>query len=331
MYALTDYNYDLPEGLIAQAPVAQRDRSRLFCLDRRSGHWEHGYFDGIAERLDPGDVLVANNTKVINGRLLGRKESGGKVEVLILDYAQGVMRNRFECMVRASKRPVPGGRLLFEGGLQARVQAVKNATITLSFTGDIGLDKALERYGRVPLPPYIRRDDTPFDRTAYQTIYAENKGAIAAPTAGLHFTKALLDRLIKKGVKIVYLTLHVGYGTFVPVRVDDIRQHPMHAEWFSLGDTAAVALTAAKRRGNRVVAVGTTSMRTLEFCTDDSGAIAPQTGMCDLFIYPGYEFKMVDVLVTNFHLPQSTLLMLVSAFAGRQKILRAYAEAVKEK
>lgn len=331
MYALTDYSYDLPEDLIAQAPLAQRDHSRLFCLDRQSGQWAHEHFGRIVDRLDPGDVLVVNNTKVINGRLLGRKESGGKVEVLILDYAQGIRHNRFECMVKASKRPKPGARLIFNGGLKARVDAVNDATLTLVFYGDITLDSALDVHGHVPLPPYIRREDEPTDRTTYQTVYAKNKGAIAAPTAGLHFTPQLLNQLKEKGVEMVHLTLHVGYGTFVPVRVDDIRNHPMHAEWFSLDEAAAASLNAAKRRSNRVVAVGTTSMRTLEYCADTDGIITPQTGMCDLFIYPGYQFKIVDAMITNFHLPQSTLLMLVSAFAGRENILRAYAEAVKER
>jgi S-adenosylmethionine:tRNA ribosyltransferase-isomerase len=331
MYALTDYDYNLPEALIAQQPVPQRERSRLLCLDRRSGAMDHRRFTDMVNLFEPGDVLVLNDTKVINARLLGRKESGGKVEVLILDYAQGAQGNLFQCMVRASKRPKPGSRLIFDGGLQAQVRAVHEAVCTLSFGGDVALDQALETIGHVPLPPYIRRADAPQDRSTYQTVYAQNKGAIAAPTAGLHFTRALLDQLTVKGVEVVHLTLHVGYGTFVPVRVDDIRRHQMHAEWFSLDATAAGAIGAAKGRGNRVVAVGTTSVRTLEFCASKAGRIAPRTGLCDLFIYPGYQFKVVDAMLTNFHLPQSTLLMLVSAFAGLENVLNAYAEAVKEK
>lgn len=331
MYALTDYDYHLPEELIAQQPLNRRDQSRLFCIDRDSGRWAHRQFGDLAELLNPGDLLVLNNTKVINGRLLGRKESGGKVEVLILDYAQGILHNRFECMVRASKRPKPGNRLFFDRGLKAEVKAVHSNTCEIAFSGAISLDQALDEIGHVPLPPYIGRKDNPQDRTQYQTVYAEEKGAIAAPTAGLHMTDAMLGRLRQKGVETAFITLHVGYGTFVPVRVEDIREHRMHAEWFCLDTSVADAANRAKARGRRVVAVGTTSVRTLEFCAAENGRIAPQSGMCDLFIYPGYRFKAVDAMITNFHLPQSTLLMLVSAFAGREKILSAYDEAVSEK
>ncbi len=331
MYSLSDYDYPLPEQLIAQQPLDRRDRSRLLCLDRASGRREHHNFSHLVDLLNPGDLLVLNNTKVINGRLLGRKQSGGKVEVLILDYAQGVRENRFECLVRASKRPKPGSRLFFDHGLTAEVTEVCSSTCRIAFNGSISLDQALEAIGHVPLPPYIARSDTSQDRETYQTVYAEKKGAIAAPTAGLHITENLLQRLRRKGIEITFLTLHVGYGTFVPVRVADIRRHQMHAEWFSLDTPAADAVHRAKERGGRVVAVGTTSVRTLEFCTAENGTLTPQSGMCDLFIYPGYEFKAVDAMITNFHLPQSTLLMLVSAFAGREEILNAYAEAVRER
>jgi S-adenosylmethionine:tRNA ribosyltransferase-isomerase len=328
MFSITDYNYHLPDRLIAQKPLQRRDRSRLLCLDRVSGCREHRYFSDLVDLLNPGDLLVLNNTKVINGRLLGRKESGGKVEVLILDYAMGARRNRFECLVRASKGPKPGVRLFFERGLEAEVVEVHNATCQIAFSGAITLDQALEEIGHVPLPPYIARQDGPRDRTTYQTVYAEKKGAIAAPTAGLHMTRHLIRRLHQKGVETAFITLHVGYGTFVPVRVADIRRHQMHAEWFCLNAPTADAVHRAKARGGRVVAVGTTSVRTLEFCAADGGSVTPRSGMCDLFIYPGYDFKAVDAMVTNFHLPQSTLLMLVSAFAGREKILAAYTEAV---
>jgi S-adenosylmethionine:tRNA ribosyltransferase-isomerase len=331
MYLLTDYDYHLPGSLIAMQPAAQRDQSRLLCLDRRSGDWEHRCFADLADLLDPGDLLVVNNTRVIKGRLLGRKQSGGKVEVLVLDYAQGMARNRFECMVRASKRPKPGSRLFFEQGLVAHVEAVNGDRCAISFSGPLCLDQALEAIGHVPLPPYIRREERSRDRETYQTVYAANRGAIAAPTAGLHFTHGLLERIKQKGIGIVCLTLHVGYGTFAPVRAADIRTHQMHSEWFSLEAEVADAVTEAKSSGKRVVAVGTTSVRTLEYCALADGAVKPASGMCDLFIYPGYEFKVVDAMITNFHLPQSTLLMLVSAFAGREKILDAYAEAVREK
>jgi S-adenosylmethionine:tRNA ribosyltransferase-isomerase len=331
MYSLSDYDYDLPESLIAQEPMAQRDRARLLRLSRRSGHWEHRRFGDLVNLLSPGDLLVLNNTKVINGRLLGRKESGGKVEVLVLDYAQGLPRNLFKCMVRASKRPKPGSRLLFQRGLEARVESVNTRTCSLSFWGDMALDEALDTIGHVPLPPYIHREDGPQDRNTYQTVYADKRGAIAAPTAGLHFTQNLLDQLNQKGIKIAYLTLHVGYGTFAPVRVEDIRQHQIHTEWFNLDTKAAAAVNRTKAQGHRVVAVGTTSVRTLEYCAAGERGIEPRDGMCDLFIYPGYKFKLVDAMITNFHLPQSTLMMLVSAYAGRDNIMNAYAEAVAQK
>jgi S-adenosylmethionine:tRNA ribosyltransferase-isomerase len=331
VYRLDQYHYELPEALIAQQPADQRDRSRLLQLQRVSGEMTHGRFADLAGLLTPGDVLVLNNTRVVPGRLLGRKESGGRVEVLILDFAAGAAKNRFECLVRASKRPKPGSNLLFGDGLQARVEALNGSTSVLSFSGPAPLEQALESIGHVPLPPYIRRKDTERDHDNYQTVYARHKGAIAAPTAGLHFTQDLLQRLAGKGVAIVYLTLHVGYGTFVPVRVADIRRHRMHAEWFSLSQEAADTITNAKQGHGRVVAVGTTCVRTLEYCAPQPGKIEARSGMCDLFIYPGHRFNIVDAMITNFHLPQSTLLMLVSAFAGREKILKAYEEAVREK
>lgn len=331
MYTLDDYNYELPESLIAQQPVAQRDQSRLLHLSRATGAITHGRFCDVLDLLAPGDVLVLNNTRVIPGRILGRKVSGGRVEVLILDYAQGADRREFTCLAKASKRPKPGTRLLFGQGLEARVLSVQDRTITLAFEGPVDFEQALEKIGHVPLPPYIRRSDTPADLHTYQTVYARHKGAIAAPTAGLHFTQALLERLRDKGVHIVCLTLHVGYGTFLPVESADIRQHRMHAEGFTVPPETAETVNAARSAGKRIVAVGTTCVRTLEYCTRSDGRLAADSGMCDLFIYPGYHFKMVDGMITNFHLPKSTLLMLVSAFAGREKILKAYREAVRMK
>ncbi len=331
MYSLNDYDYHLPEALIAQQPISQRDQSRLLHLYRDTGQWAHGRFFDMLDSLTAGDVLVLNNTKVVNGRLLGRKESGGKVEVLILDYARGVGQRVFECLLKASKRPKPGSRLIFDQGVEARVQTVTPTIATLSFSGPVAFEQALEAIGHVPLPPYIQRADVERDRQTYQTVYARHKGAIAAPTAGLHFTSMLLDRLAQKGIRIAYLTLHVGYGTFVPVRATDIRDHRMHAEGFTLSSDAAAIINTAKSEGRRVVAVGTTCVRTLEYCAADNGALAASQGMCDLFIYPGYKFKVVDAILTNFHLPQSTLIMLVAAFAGRQNVLDAYTEAVREK
>jgi S-adenosylmethionine:tRNA ribosyltransferase-isomerase len=281
--------------------------------------------------LVPGDVLVLNNTQVVAGRLLGRKASGGKVEALILDYAEGMQHNRFNCLLKASKRPKPGSRLHFENGLDARVIEVAENRALLTFEGPGEIETLLEAAGHVPLPPYIRRGDTPDDRQTYQTVYAAAKGAIAAPTAGLHFTPSLLAHLARQGVEIVFLTLHVGYGTFVPVRVDDIRDHRMHAEAFTVPAQTARTVNQAKAQGRRVIAVGTTSVRTLEFCADDQGRLSERSGWCDLFIYPGYHFKLIDGMITNFHLPQSTLLMLVAAFARRDVILDAYAEAVRQR
>ncbi|MDA8137961.1 MAG: tRNA preQ1(34) S-adenosylmethionine ribosyltransferase-isomerase QueA [Desulfobacteraceae bacterium] len=328
-FLLSDYDYHLPEELIAQHPVAHRDLSRLLRLDRITGQCTHGQFSDIADLLAPGDVLVVNNTQVIPGRLLGQKESGGRVEVLILDYAQGVPRRIFTCLVKASKRPKPGSILIFQDGLQAKVLAHQERTCTLMFDGVADFEQALERIGHVPLPPYIRRGDTQEDQRTYQTVYARHKGAIAAPTAGLHFTAALLDQLAAKGVLIAPITLHVGYGTFLPVESEDIRQHEMHSEWFTLPGPTAEIIHQAKAAGRRIVAVGTTSVRTLEYCAQSDGKVLPQSGPCDLFIYPGYTFKTVDAIITNFHLPKSTLIMLVSAFAGRESVLAAYVEAVR--
>jgi S-adenosylmethionine:tRNA ribosyltransferase-isomerase len=316
--------------LIAQHPLEQRDQARLLYLHRKTGRWDHRRFTDIADLVNAGDVLVLNNTRVIPGRLLGRKESGGKLEALILNYAQGRRDQVFQCLIRSSKRPKPGSRLIFDRGLEGRVMTVSDTICTVALQGREPLGEALQAIGHMPLPPYIHRDDAPDDRRNYQTVYAEQEGAIAAPTAGLHFTRELLERLTRKGVTVVYLTLHVGYGTFVPVRVADIRQHVMHSEWFTLPEEAAHAINTAKSAGGRVVAVGTTSVRTLEYCAMEKGVIAPGSGMCDLFIYPGFEFKLVDAIITNFHLPQSTLLMLVAAFAGRKSILRAYGEAVRQ-
>jgi S-adenosylmethionine:tRNA ribosyltransferase-isomerase len=233
-------------------------------------------------------------------------------------------------MIKASRRPKPGSRILFEQGLSALVEEVGERRCRLTFHNDRPLEEVLEAIGHVPLPPYIRREDSVEDRENYQTTYAARKGAIAAPTAGLHFTAALLNLLADKGIHLVRLTLHVGYGTFVPIQVDDIRRHKMHAEWFDLSKAAAATITQAKSAGHRIVAVGTTCVRTLEYCARD-GALTAQKGMCDLFIYPEFDFKMVDAMLTNFHLPKSTLMMLVSAFAGRQRIFDAYAAAVRER
>jgi S-adenosylmethionine:tRNA ribosyltransferase-isomerase len=341
MFALIDYHYDLPEDLIAQQPVEQRDRSKLLCLDRQTGGLVHAAFNAVGDYLKAGDVLVINNTAVVPARLMGKKETGGKVEVLICDFAGGreAMRQNghfvCRCLVKASKRSARGTRMEFAEGVKAEVLDAHEGSYILKFDADSDFETVLDRIGQVPLPPYIKRNSGQMsdcnDKTAYQTVYAKRKGAIAAPTAGLHFTAKLLNQLRAGGVKIVELTLHVGYGTFLPVRVADIRQHQMHAEPFTISDQSAETINSARAGGNRVVAVGTTCVRTLEFASKSNGEVASGSGSCDLFIYPGYRFKAVDALITNFHLPQSTLLMLVAAFAGRQNILNAYREAIKRR
>jgi S-adenosylmethionine:tRNA ribosyltransferase-isomerase len=339
MYALSDYDYHLPDHLIAQHPAPERDRSRLMVVDRRTASIGHQRFDDLPDLLDPGDALVLNDTQVVAGRLLGRKETGGRVEVLVLDFAQasaGVKNGRgfvSPCLIRASKAPKVGSRLLFDGGLVGVVTERREGIQTIRFSGPSDVAAAIEKAGLPPLPPYIRREkgdaDSEKDSRSYQTVYARVKGAVAAPTAGLHFTDALLDRLRSSGVDIIPITLHVGYGTFLPVRVDDIRDHRMHTEGYDLTAESAEAINRARQKGRRIVAVGTTSVRTIEFASKPDGHVRPGRGKNDLFIYPGYRFRSVGAMVTNFHLPKSTLLMLVSAFAGNRLIRDAYTEAVR--
>lgn len=341
MYSLYDYNYNLPADLIAQRPVEQRDRSNLLFLNRQTGELSHHCFNEIGDFLRPGDVLVINTTAVIPARLEGRKETGGKVEVLIADYSGGLRAIKengdfvCQCMVKASKRPAPGMRLYFAEDLTAEILSSGNGTHTLKFSTGGDFEKVLERIGKVPLPPYIKRNSGDLnscdDRSSYQTVYASHKGAVAAPTAGLHFTKQLLDKLSANGNQIAPLTLHVGFGTFLPVRSDDIRNHSIHSEQFAISDESAEIINSARTNGKRVIAVGTTCVRTLEYASDGNGGVAAGSGCCDLFIYPGYKFKTVDGMITNFHLPQSTLLMLVAAFAGRQNVLNAYQQAINRK
>jgi len=341
MFSLSDYNYELPSDLIAQQPAAERDRSKLLVMDRHSGRCSHSVFSDLAGRLSPDDVLVVNDTAVIPGRLHGRKDSGGKIEVLISDYAGGRKTDGgagsfvCQCLVKASKRPKPGTWFYFDQGLKAQVIESRNGTHTVKFHHHGDFDDLIYRIGEVPLPPYIKRNRqqpiSSVDRKAYQTVYASRKGAIAAPTAGLHFTDGLLGELRSSGVSIVPITLHIGYGTFSPVRESDIRNHKMHAERFVISKASADCLNSARNAGKRIIVVGTTCMRTLEYAATDAGEIVAGSGRCDLFIYPGYRFKVVNAMITNFHLPNSTLLMLVSAFADRENILNAYEEAVRRK
>ena len=339
MFTLDDYDFDMPEDLVAQQPASRREHSRLMTLDRRRGEVGHRHFFELPELLDAGDLLVLNNTRVIPARLFGRKATGGKVEVLVLDYAGGLAAQQAEghfvtdCLVRASKRPQPGSRLFFNDHLQAEVLASHAEIQTLRFSCPGGdFEALLAQVGEMPLPPYIRRtgggQSATTDKQRYQTVYAKQAGAVAAPTAGLHFSEPLLKRLADGGIQTVELTLHVGYGTFLPVRVDDIREHRMHAEYFAIAPEAADRINRHRRRGGRIIAVGTTCVRALEFAADEDGWLKAGSGRNDLFIYPGYRFRMVEGMITNFHLPRSTLMMLVSAFAGRESILAAYQEAV---
>jgi S-adenosylmethionine:tRNA ribosyltransferase-isomerase len=341
VFSLNDYTYSLPADLIAQKPKAARDRSNLLILNRSSGRLSHSVFRELGNLLTSDDVLVVNNTAVIPARLHGRKESGGKVEILISDYPDGceTTGNGGEfvcrCLVKAAKRPRPGMWIDFDQDLQGEILESCNGThrIKLHFRGDF--ESLLDRVGEVPLPPYIKRDGRNEvacdDRRAYQTVYAAEKGAVAAPTAGLHFSRELLEKLRSRGVAVIAITLHVGYGTFLPVRACDIRKHSMPSERFFISGTAAEAVNSARAAGKRVVAVGTTCVRALEYASDGNGRVAPGGGTCDLFIFPGYRFKVVDALITNFHLPQSTLLMLVSAFAGRDRVMDAYREAIQRR
>jgi len=354
MYLLSDYNYKLPEELIAQVPAFPRDESRLMVLERKRQRISHHHFTDIARLLSPEDLLVVNNTCVVPARLTGSKETGGRVEVLLLSYPGQTPRlqgkgdltvshtpNReelpgsftCECLVKASNRPRTGSKFHFDGGLQAIVLGGADGRYKLEFRFKGDFDTLINRIGHMPLPPYINRDETNpppcDDRVCYQTVYAEKKGAVAAPTAGLHFSGELLNQLAANGVEIVPITLHVGYGTFLPVRVVDIREHRIHSEVYELTQGAARAINKARDEGRRIIAVGTTTVRVLEFASDPFGRLHPGSGMCDLFIYPGYQFKVIDALITNFHLPKSTLLMLVAAFANRQFILDAYQEAIR--
>ena len=346
MYKLLDYNYELPEALIAQVPCANRTGARLMHLNRSSHKISHKKFFDLEQLLGPGDLLVVNDTRVVPARLLGRKPTGGQVEVLIIDYAAGMAHLaqtgifQCDCLIKASRRPAPGTVLELEPGIRAKVMAHRDRISEVAFEGKENFLSQLRKGGRVPLPPYIKRPqetgdmmsaDENGDKDNYQTVYANADGAVAAPTAGLHFTEDFLAKLNDRGVEVARITLHVGYGTFVPVRVEDIRDHQIHSEYFIVGDKAAAQINQAREKNRRVVAVGTTSVRTLEFCADDHGMVTPGQGRCDLFIYPGYRFKCVDAMITNFHLPKSTLLMLISAFYDREKILGAYRTAVAEK
>ena len=324
----SDFYYDLPEELIAQTPLSQRDASRLLVLDRSSGEIEHRRFYELPDYLREGDCLVLNDSRVLPARLIGRRSTGGAVEVVLLrDLGDG----KWECLTRPGRKTRIGAELSFgDGVLTATVtDAIEDGNKILQFHYDGIFLEHLERLRKMPLPPYIKEELADAER--YQTVYSRHLGSAAAPTAGLHFTRELLDAIRARGVRVCYVTLHVGLGTFRPVKEDNIQDHIMHAEYCEIPAETAAAVNAARASGHRVVAVGTTTCRTLESFADDDGTLRACGGWTDIFIYPGYQFKCIDALVTNFHLPESTLVMLVSALAGRENILHAYDVAVQER
>jgi len=322
-----DFWYDLPEALIAQTPLQQRDASRLLVLNRETGAMEHRHFYDILEYLQPGDCLVMNNSRVLPARLLGHRPTGGAVEVLLL---RDLGNKQWECLCKPGRKMQPGSEVIFGNGeLTAVVTAVRedgNRVVEFRYEG-IFLE-VLERLGKMPLPPYIKAELA--DQERYQTVYSKETGSAAAPTAGLHFTNDLLEKIRAKGVETAFVTLHVGLGTFRPVKADDISQHHMHSELCMISGETADILNQTKAAGGRIICVGTTSCRTLESLVKEDGSFEARSKWTEIFIFPGYQFKAMDALITNFHLPESTLVMLVSAFAGREHVLQAYAEAVRE-
>lgn len=326
---LKDFDFDLPEELIAQHPSEKRDECRLMVLNKQTGEIEHKIFKDIIEYLDPKDCLVLNDTRVIPARLIGSKEdSGGKIELLLLKRLD---KNTWETLVKPGKKAKVGAKFEFgEGMLKAQVKSIAeegNRIIEFEYNGIF--EEILDKLGQMPLPPYIT--ERLKDREQYQTVYSKNEGSAAAPTAGLHFTEELLDKIRDKGIKIVFLTLHVGLGTFRPVKVDNIQEHHMHSEFYQLSKESADIINKTKEEGGRIISVGTTSTRTLETIGDEQGKVKEASGWTDIFIYPGYKYKVVDGLITNFHLPESTLIMLVSALSNREIIVKAYNTAVREK
>ncbi|MCI8854790.1 MAG: tRNA preQ1(34) S-adenosylmethionine ribosyltransferase-isomerase QueA [Lachnospiraceae bacterium] len=329
----SDFYYDLPQELIAQDPLEDRSSSRLLVLHRETGEWEHRSFRDILEYLHPGDCLVVNDTKVIPARLMGEKEgTGAGIEVLLLKRREGNPGETvWETLVKPGKKARPGARILFGGGILTGevLEVVEEGNRLIRFTYEGIFEEILDQLGQMPLPPYITHQLK--DKNRYQTVYAKHEGSAAAPTAGLHFTPELLEEIQKKGVKLAHVTLHVGLGTFRPVKVEEVTEHHMHTEFYVVEEEEARVINETKASGGRVICVGTTSCRTLESAAEADGTLRAGSGWTDIFIYPGYEFKILDGLITNFHLPESTLLMLVSALCGQERILAAYEEAVRQR
>jgi S-adenosylmethionine:tRNA ribosyltransferase-isomerase len=336
VFHLGSYHYDLPPTLIAQTPSDRREASRLLVLDRSGNGFEHRRFEELPAYLKSGDVLVVNDTRVVPARISGAKETGGRVELLVLDPYKDPNRGieeGYQCLLKESKPSQPGSFVTLQNGARVEMLTRKqNGRTRVRFLSPEPLLDLLQRLGQVPLPPYIIRKEgdqaRQDDARTYQTVYAQKPGAVAAPTAGLHFSAELLKKLENHGVELVTITLHVGYGTFAPIRAEDIREHEMHSEYAEISPDSAQRIASAAKEGRRIVAVGTTVVRTLEWAALDSGTVRPFSGLCNHYIYPGYRFRAVNAMITNFHLPQSTLLLLVSAFAGRETILEAYEEAI---
>lgn len=325
----SDFFYELPEELIAQDPLEDRAASRLLVLDRKTDKLEHKIFGDVINYLNLGDCLVINNTRVIPARLIGEKEgTGGKVEILLLKRRENDI---WESLVKPGKKLRPGARVIFgDGRLKAEIlEIAEEGNRLVKFYYEGIFEEILDSLGEMPLPPYITHKLE--DKEMYQTVYAKFDGSAAAPTAGLHFTNELLEKIRQKGIRIASITLHVGLGTFRPVKVEDVNNHHMHTEWYEVNNEAADIINETKKNGGRVICVGTTSCRTIESVADENGLMSAKTGETDIFIYPGYKFKVMDGLITNFHLPESTLVMLVSAFAGKGRVLSAYETAVKER
>lgn len=326
---LHDFYFDLPQEQIAQDPLEDRSSSKLLVLDKKTGERQHKVFRDIIDYLNPGDCLVLNNTRVLPARLIGAKEgTGAKIEVLLLKRKQD---NVWETLVKPGKKARPGARISFGDGLLIGevIDVVEEGNRLIKFEYEGIFEEVLDQLGEMPLPPYITHQLQ--DRERYQTVYAKHNGSAAAPTAGLHFTKELLKQIKEKGVKIANVTLHVGLGTFRPVKVENILEHHMHSEFYQIEEEDAAIINETRKNGGRIISVGTTSTRTLESVADENGFVHACSGWTEIFIYPGYQFKAIDGLITNFHLPESTLLMLVSALAGKENVMNAYEEAVKQK
>jgi S-adenosylmethionine:tRNA ribosyltransferase-isomerase len=327
---IEEFDYHLPRSLIAQYPSAQRGETSLMILHRQTGVVEHQAFREITKYLRAGDLLVMNNTRVLPTRLIGKKETGGKIEMLLIPSWNGT-KGEWEALIKGAGKVKRGARIRFEAEFRGEIEDVKDGKgkVTFSYQGEV--KELLEKIGHIPLPPYIKRGDEPLDRERYQTVFAERDGSIAAPTAGLHFTHTLLQALKDTGVRTTMITLHIGTGTFTPVKARDVEAHAMEAEWIEISEETAREIKAAKARGGRVVSVGTTTTRALESFSVGDGAVRSGKGMSSLFIYPPYRFRVIDSLITNFHLPKSTLIMLVSAFAGKDLLMKAYQEAILRK